>query len=815
MKSLLRFLLFIFIFLSGLAAIGIYWTFFKPLPNYSATLYMNGLEQPVDVHWDPYGVPYLYASNDNDLYFSIGYIHAQERLWQMTLSQLSAEGRFSEFLGEELIDLDIYQRTLGFWETAKQIEAEAPDELITALQKYSDGINHFIRTHKKSLPIEFALMDMEPIEWTVTHSIAITRLMAWDQNIHWWSELTYAYLEEELEPIRLQELFPRYDDRYPTTLNSSQSRGLAQSMLPLLEKEFDRRSLISPEGNQFGSNAWAVNGSKTESGLPILAGDPHMGLSIPGFWFEVHYTAPSHKITGATIPGTPFVILGQNEHIAWSITNMMADVADFFIERPLPESTELYVSDTTSAPETRSFRYRNEIIKVKDGDDRLHRVRHTENGPVISDILMNDQRFDDHLITLAWTGHTTSQEGWAIYNMNRATSIDQFENAVRDFKSPAMNFIYADKENNIALFSAANIPSRDYNPLLFRNGWDPDYSWNEMIPYEQLPKVINPQTGYVAHSNNKLHTDDYQNYIGSFWAPPSRIMRVTQFLQQSDSLTLSSMQQLQFDSFSEHARETVEIILPVLRAGNRDDFSGILPYLENWDYFYNPNSTAASIFDLFFMNLSRNTLEDELGEEAYTSLIELNYLPVQIINRMLRVNSVFFNRTDTDQSENRNDIIRLSMLETIDQLEERFGPEPIEWRWENLNTITLRPPLLGEASDSDEAPAAFKMIVQNLFNKGPYPVHGHGMSVNKSEYNWNRPFQVNVGPSIRRIVDFSSPGRSLSVLPTGQSGNPVSTHYGDQTELWLDGRYRYIYQDSTFFQQTSYQTMQFVPAEFQ
>ncbi len=812
MRSLFRILILLFVILIGLASIGIYWTFFKPLPNYSATLQLNGLQQPVDVHWDTYGVPYIYAQSDDDLYFTIGYIHAQDRLWQMTLSQLSAEGRFAEFLGEDLIDLDIYQRTLGFWETAKKIEEEAPEELLRSLQKYADGVNHFIDTHPKSLPIEFSLLGMKPIEWTVTHSIAITRLMAWDQNIHWWSELTYAYLEEQLEPIRLQELFPRYDDRYPTTLNSNESRRLAASTLPLIDLEMKRRTRLSIEGSQFGSNAWAVNGSKTESGLPILSGDPHMGLSIPGYWYEVHFSAPSHKITGATIPGTPFVILGQNEHIAWSITNMMADVVDFFIEQPAAGNSVYYVSDSTSEPVvTQPFSFRNEIIKVKDGDDKLHRVRKTQNGPVVSDLLNEDGLFDDQIISLSWTGHSISHEGWAIYNMNRATGIEQFEDAIRDFKSPAMNFTYADKENNIALFSAANIPIRYHDPLLFRKGWDPDYAWNQTIPFEQLPKLINPASGIVAHSNNKLHTDNYRHYIGSFWAPPSRIMRVTQILDQNDSLTTEAMQKLQYDAFSEHAREIVEIILPILRAGDGNEFTGILSYLENWDYYYLPSSTAATIFDLFFMNLARNTLADEIGETAYQSLIELSYLPVQIISRMLRDDSVYFNRIDTDRTETRGEMVRLSMRQTIDQLEERFGPEAIEWRWENLNTITLRPPLLGEAAESENAPAAFKMIVNNLFSKGPYPTHGNSMTVNKSEYNWNRPFEVTLGPSIRRIIDFSTPGRSLSVLPTGQSGNPMSTHYGDQTELWLDGRYRFIYQDSTFFQHSSYQTMRLKP----
>jgi len=812
MRLFLRISLFLFLLLAGVVIIGIYWTFYKPLPNYSATLNLEGLSQPVDVHWDAFGVPYVHAQNDADLYYTMGYIHAQERLWQMTLTQLSAEGRFAEFFGEELVEIDKFQRTIGFWNTAQNIERESDPVLIAALQSYADGVNTYVRNNRRNLPIEFSLLDVEPIEWTVTHSIALTRLMAWDQNIHWWSELVYGFLGEIMEPQRLQELFPVYDDRYPTTLTDTQSRNLASSLLPLIDTEFSRRKLLSMEGVQVGSNAWALRGEKTESGYPILAGDPHMGLNMPGFWFEAHLSAPSHSITGATIPGTPFVVLGKNDHLAWTITNMMADVIDFFIETTDPDNSGLVVINAGNSPvQSEPFRYRDELIRVKGQDEILYRVRKTSNGPIVSDLIGSEVFDHEKLISMAWTGNRVSHEGHAIYRMNRAGSIEEFESAIQEFKSPAMNITYADRENNIAIFSAAGIPTRDFNPLLFRDGSDPEYRWFNDIPYLQLPRIVNPASGFVAHANNKLHTDSYRHHIGSFWAPPSRIMRISQMLESGSAFTVDQVQRLQYDSFSEHAREITEEILPILRTAGYD-FSVVIPYLENWDYLYTPSSTAASIFDLFILNLTRNTLEDDIGPQAYEALVELGYIPVQIITRMIFENSTFFNRIDTPQTETREDMIRLSMQETIEQFREMFGDEPFDWRWENVNTITLSPQLLGEAARDPEAPGVFRLIVNNLFNKGPYPVHGNSMTVNKAEYSWNRPFNVKLGPSIRRIVNFETPGRSLSVLPTGQSGNPLSTHYGDQTQMWLDGRYRYIYHDNTFFQQASYQTMRLNPA---
>ena len=813
MKFIFKLSLFILLLLIGLAALGIYWTLYKPLPSYNATLSLNGLNQQVDVHWDPYGTPNIYAQQEDDLYFAVGYIHAQERLWQMTLSQIAAEGRFAEFLGEELVPYDIHQRTIGIWETAQRIEAEAPDHLLHLLQRYADGVNEFTEQNQNHLPIEFSLLDVKPITWTPTHSIAMSRLMAWDQNMHWWSELTYAYLGEIMDAGQLQQLIPMYEDHFPATIPDPEIQGSASSVLPLLETEMKIRTSLSKNGFPFGSNAWAVNGSLTESGLPILAGDPHMGLSTPGFWYEMYVHTPGHQMAGATIPGAPFIVLGQNQHIAWSMTNIMADDTDFFVELVDPQNPKRYVADSLGTPATfLEFNERREIINVKGADDKLLIVRNTQNGPVISDIHPSENLIGDRVVTMRWMGHQVSHELWAIYKMNRARNIHEFEESVRDFHSPGMNFIYADQDDNIAIFTGAALPVRDFNPLTFRNGWDPAYQWNGTIPFEELPHLVNPQSGYVAHANNKFHSENYPHYIASFWEPPSRIMRIQQLLEAADSLNTEYMQAMQYDVVSEHARDITDIILPILRSGeNPDQFREALSYLENWDFQYEPTSTAASIFDLFFMNLTSNALKDEMGDDAYQAFVRLEHLPVMVVSRMLRDDSSFFNIATTANIETRANIVRLSMAQTLEQLEDRFGPESFEWRWENLHRLTLKPPLLGEASDDPETPAVLRLIVNNLFNKGPYAARGHGMTINKGQYSWHRPFEMDLGASIRRIVDFSNTGRSLSVLPTGQSGNPFSANYGDQTDLWLDGRYRFIYQDSTFFQQTSYQTMTLIP----
>lgn len=814
MKLFAKLGLFFFIILSGFIILGIYWTFYRPLPDYSATILHDDLEKQVDVHWDPYGTPYIYAENDNDLYFTIGYIHAQERLWQMTLTQIAAEGRFSEFFGPELVELDKHQKTLGFWHTAKTIEESISDEVMSSLTAYASGVNAFIDHNGNNLPIEFSLLGIDPIRWKPTHTIALTRLMAWDQNIHWRAELAYAFIGQKFGASTVQQLFPTYSTSYSTAhFQKVNVNKLSSNLLLFSDVDKKVKSILGKKGAPFGSNAWAVKSGKTEQGTPILAGDPHMGLSIPGFWYELYYRTHDHQIAGATIPGSPFVVLGQNDDIAWSMTNMMADDTDFFIES-VPNSLENgYVADSTSNPVSiKPFDIRYEVINVDGNSDILHPVYSTERGPVISNIHPDSTLIDNQVLTMQWTGHKPGKELLALYNMNRATNLGQFKEALKEFKSPAMNFIYADKNDNIALLAGAGLPIRENNPILFRRGWSPEDAWNGTIPFEELPHLENPEKGYVAHANNKFHTDSYPYYIATFWESPSRIVRIEQELEFSSDLSSETMQALQVDVYSEHAREITEIILPVLRGASDNRFiSRALPYLENWDYQFNNVSTAASIFDLFFMKLSENVIIPEIGEAGFSAIADQEHLPVMIMNRLINQGDFFINAEDARNDFTFDEIIRESMIETIRELEEIFGDEPYEWRWENVNNITLSPPLLGEAAADPNASLILKTIVNSLFSKGPFPAIGHAMSVNKAQYSWNNPFKVNLGPSIRRVVDFSESGRTLSVLPTGQSGNPLSANYGDQTNLWLEGRYRFVYKDSTFFQQTSYQTMTFIP----
>lgn len=818
MNTFVKLLIFFLILILGFAGLAFYWTFYKPLPDYETSINLNGISEPVDIQWDEFGVPHIYAENEQDLYYALGYVHAQDRLWQMTLSQIAAEGRFAEFFGneEELINLDKYQRTLGFWKMSEQLVDTLNQQERQVLGAYSNGVNAFIDNNRNRLPVEFSLAEIEPIQWNPVRSLAVSRMMAWELNMSWWSEVTYEYLREKLPANQFDQLQLQYPDNAPTSLDDSESVGYSSSLMPMLKQEMKKRERMEMEGTHVGSNAWVVDGSKTESGYPMLAGDPHLGLDMPGKWYEVHLNLNGRNVSGATLAGVPAVVIGQNDHMAWSFTSMMGDDTDFFLEQQDPEDRGRYVVDSLSNGEAEfeQFERVREIIKVKNGDDQQVEIRYTKHGPVISDIYPVQSLTDDKLISMRWSGYEMSNELRTLYRINWAENFQEFKDALPSFGVPGLNFMYGDVEGNIAMYSVGKFPRINADPITMKNGWNPDHDWQGFIPFEQMPKIINPDKGWIANANNKITTDSYPYYLATFWEPPSRIERIEKVLSSDDEFSYQGFEELQNDSYSNFAAKLTPQILEIIKDQDEYNFDLPISYLENWDFEYSLSSTAASIFDAFFLNFTENTLKDDFGDTAYNNFIHHENIPVRTMTSLIESESSLFDNVTTDSVETKEDMVVRSMQDAILFLSDSLGSEPYEWRWEQLHTITFEPPLFSQAAKDPSAPAALRMIVNNILSKGPYEVESHGMSVNNGQYRWENPFEMILGPSIRRISDLSDMSKSKSVLPTGQSGNPLSDHFGDQTNLWLNGQYRWLYQDSlALFQESDIRTMRLVPGE--
>jgi len=472
-------------------------------------------------------------------------------------------------------------------------------------------------------------------------------------------------------------------------------------------------------------------------------------------------------------------VVGRNTRIAWGLTNVMADDADFYIERIDSTDTTRYMS----ADGWKRLAIHEEEITVK-GDTAVSMIiRATQHGPIVTDIhtMLQKGRFP-FAASMRWTGLDPSDQIAAFNRINRAGSWEEFTAGVREFTGPGQNFLYGDIDGNIGYWCGVRLPIRGkQNSTLPLPGWDASAEWKGFVPFEQLPHRFNPPEGYLASANNRLVDDSYPYHISDLWEPPSRILRLREVLGREGTFTAADFARLQNDRYSPHARE----IVPYILAAFRDSTLGlpehdlVFTYLRNWNFTFAPEDIPTSIYQQFFVRLLKNTFEDEMGEDLFHDFVILVNVPIRVTTRMLADStSRWFDDTRTEQIETRDDIIRRSLREAVAELRMRFGPEMKTWRWGEMHTVTLNHPF------------GLRKPLDRVFSIGPFPYGGGSTSLVSGEYSFNSPFQVTVGASLRQIVDFARPGEVLSILPTGQSGQVLHRHYDDQTHLWLNGMYR-------------------------
>jgi penicillin G amidase len=814
MKTFLKALLTAAVLFTSVLALTVYWALYRPLPAYEGDILLPGLQQPVTVKWDPHGIPHIYAGNRQDLYYALGYIHGRDRLWQITLHQLTIRGRYAEYLGEDYIESDRFLRTLGFYHTAKNNKTLYSTDELAILEAYADGINDFATEYSGKLPIEFSLADIEPIPFTVEDAIAIPRMMAWNLNHGWKSKAVIAHIAETRSPETIKRILPEsIAGELVDHIDSERLRRMADTvnsgvnsptgyLMPLIRIDNRIKDINNWASTMAGSNAWAVDGTRTESGLPLLAGDPHLNLRAPSVWYEVHLNLNGRNVAGVTIPGNPVICIGRNDHIGWSITNLMADATDFFEEIPHPRDRGRYAADSTATEDGiySTYLIRREIIRVKDQDELLHEVRSTRNGPLINSIF-DDQFFAGRVISMSWTGNEPGNELRNGLALNWADHIQEATGQTGHHAAPALNLIYADQAGNIGHTTIGRIPVRNGSTLVLRNGWLPEQSWQGFIPENRMPGEINPPSGWLANANNRVHGDRYPYYISHFWDHPSRIQRIREVLSQDTLFSASSMKALQNDVFSQHAMNVTRYILPLLQQAADDSLiARALPYITNWDYRYDVNSTAATLIDGFVLEMSRRIAGVELDDDIYPLYMDMMHLPQLVVEEQLQKfanysaiqDQIPDSLTQPVKNPLSASLITEAMKQTVIMLSEEFGNEPWQWRWLNPHRVTFAPALFSEAARQQDAGRTRRLIVGNTLSRGPYPAPGHGMSINNGSYRGNEPFTMNAGPSFRFIADFSRPGYYESVLPPGQSGMALSPHFDDQIDLWLQENYKRV-----------------------
>jgi penicillin amidase len=748
------------------------------LPQTQGKLRLRGLAAPVDVLRDSWGVPHIYAASPRDAVFAQGFVHAQERLWQMDFTRRVVAGRLAEVLGEAALPFDRAMRTLGLRLVAEQEAALVPEPLASLLQAYASGVNECIElaAQRRALPIEFTLLGYRPEPWQPADTLSWSKLMGWSLAGNWQSEFLRGQIVQRLGAEKAAELEVDADAAWAVILDAG--RALAGG------KPVDAtRPFTGPGPSEgVGSNNWVVHGLRTASSKPILANDMHLGLTTPSIWFENHLVGGDLEATGVSFPGVPLVVAGHNRHVAWGFTDGMADVQDLYEEhlRRAADGGWEYEFQGEWLPAT----VRREQIAIKGGKSSVEEVVVTRHGPVIN-ALFKDAFPEAPPLALRWTALEPETTLQAFYGMNMAQDCQQFREALRLFTGPAQNTVYADIKGDIAYTLPGKIPIRARGDgSLPSPGWTGEYEWVGYIPFEDLPHLENPPRGYVATANNPVHRPDFSCFIARDFCSSDRAARITELLEArigaGKKVDVAYVKKMQFDQLSISARALARCLgaLEVTDA----DLRPVVERMRAWDGTLAASSPDAAVFEVTIRRALHLILEHQLGNlaphvqgqgptvglwgdrcwEWFSHLLEKPASP-------------WF---DLGHGEKRDDVLLLALRQAVDFLKEKLGPEVANWQWGKLHQLTFGH-VLGQRRPLDV-----------VFNLGPYPVGGDGSTIwatLTSQYDLNKGEVV--GPPFRFIADLSDLDHCWGLLAPGQSGHRASPHYSDGVPAWFNAGY--------------------------
>jgi len=764
---------------ASLVGLGYYWLLRRPLARTQGTVRLPGLQSEVEILRDRWGVPHIYAANTHDLMFAQGFVHAQDRLWQMDYQRRLVAGRLSEVLGVQTVPVDRWLRTLGMRRVAEQEVALVEASLRTALEAYAAGVN--ARIAQGRLPVEFSLLRYKPEPWTVADSLSWIKMMSWGLSINWESEILRAQLIAHLGLEQAAELEPEVEAGSHCIVPPGSAIGSAA-----LDRAEAARPFTGPLAQAgLGSNNWVLAGSRTASGAPLLANDMHLPMNQPCIWYENHLVGGDLNVTGITFPGIPGVISGHNGHVAWGFTNGFPDVQDLYRERLRRTDDGCVQYEYKGA--WQDAEVIREEIHVKGGEMAVEEVVITRHGPIIN-ALAPDFAGEEPL-ALRWTSLEPDTMIHALFGMMRAHTCLEFREALRHWTAPVQNMVYADtlgERGNIGYSFPGKVPIRAKGiGLVPVPGWTGEYEWTGYIPFEELPHLYNPSQGYVATANNRVVGDDYPHFIGCEFASDDRVQRIVELIEAQDQVDIGYIQRMHFDLVSPSAR----LVAGYLSQLNVDEprLAAVVELLRNWDGLLSADSPAAAVYQVFVRRMIHLTLAGKLGDLTIR-FAGLGPTP------LLAERSIFGTRSriwlqkvltepdshwfDLGAGETRDDLMCLALRETVAFLENELGPEPDSWAWGKLHTLTFSH-TLGRVRPLDR-----------LFNRGPYPLGGDDTTIWATGANrHNLSSEGVIGPPFRFIADLGDLRNSVGLLAPGQSGQPGSKHYDDQLQAWFSGEY--------------------------
>nr|WP_202881549.1 penicillin acylase family protein [Pedococcus badiiscoriae] len=847
----------------------------RPFPTTEGEIQIPGLSGKVSVIRDDHGIPQIYADSADDLFKAEGFVHAQDRFFEMDLRRHITAGRLSELVGKGGLKTDVVIRTLGWRRVA---EAELPTlkpETRRYLQAYADGVNAYIHRqgNPSSMSLEYVVLgqkvtDYRVEDWTPADSLAWLKAMAWDLRGDYSAELMRARLAGSMPIAQINELYPAYpygtnkpilspqdwspgatsgdgaaasSSSSPATANSAvptmlgrptqakvatrparskvatrpaapvagtpgelaaETGNAAQSAYAVVQRALAAVPVTLGRGDGIGSNSWVVSGSRTSTGKPLLANDPHLGVSIPGIWYQVglHCRSVSGScpfdVAGYSFSGLPGVVIGHNQSVAWGFTNLGPDVSDFFLEQVRGNT---YLRDGKQVPLTT----RTETIKIGGGGQQTITVRSTVHGPILSDALEPVEKAGEsppvngrpspgtYEVALQWTGLEVSQTADAIFGLDTAQNFAQFRTAAQQFAVPAQNLLYADTAGNIGYQAPGRIPVRsrymDSAPgFWIRPGWVSSWDWQGYVPFGSMPHAYNPPEGFIVAANQAV-TESQTPFLTTEWDYGFRSQRIRSLLEKNTKVTPATMSAIQGDTRSQFAPTLVKALLKVDLG--RDDFTKqAQDLLRGWDY-TNPvgssdSGAAAAYYNAVWSSLLNLTFDDELPKDLRADGGGQWMQAVSVL--LTKPRSAWWDDKRTPGvTESESEILRKALVDARLQLTKQLGKDPHDWQWGKLHQLTLTHQVLGGA----DVPG----IVSMLFNRGPMDMPGGSAIVDANGWDasvgldggdTSKAFDVDWAPSMRMVVDLGNLDKSHWVNQTGNSGHAFAPHYNDQSQAW-------------------------------
>ena len=749
------------------AAAAWHWLARRPLPKQEGTIEIDGLEGPVRVRRDRWGVPHIEADSSADLWFAQGFCHGQDRLWQMDFYRRVAWGRLSEFAGAEGLPVDRLMRTLGIGRTAEREAAALTPELRALLERFCAGVNAAAAS-AKAMPFEMQLLRLDFEPWRPVDILSLGKLLAFGFSANWERELLRADMARDLGPERAVRLDPGYPAENPIVDGEAWSgEGLA------LTEQIDAvRRAIGMAVEASGSNNWAVGGALSATGSPLIAGDPHVFPSMPGLWYQVGLTLGDRFTRGASLPGMPGVSMGQNNDVCWTFTNTLADTQDLFVERI--EGDRYLFEDEWRPLET----VREEIaVKGRDAPEPLD-VRLTHHGPIVNEALGAD---DAEPLALRWLTLDEPTAFGGMFELYGVGSGPELVEMMAGYSTPPMNMVWADRHGSIGYKLVGRVPLRRGGcPDLPKPGWTGEFEWEGTIPYDELPETVNPESGLLVTANNRIVGDDYPHHITSDWLDGYRARRIEDLLRASDEHDLEDFEAMQSDNFSIPGREAARR-LGRLTPPEQRELSAI-ERLRSWDGRLDPDSVAATIYEAFLLRLAREVARATIGDrdlcERWLDRADNGFLPH--VTSFWRWHSHLMKLWEEGDEgligRPWDELVLEALAGALDELGDRFGPDPEGWRWGQVHEMEFVHPL-GEANP----------LLRRLLNRRLH-VGGGQETVSQIGYDPNDPYRAIWAPSWRMVADPTAPERSRWQMFTGQSGHPASPHYDDLQPDWLEGR---------------------------